>query len=245
MDDDSVDHASKAPSTRTQQKNFKRGLLKRDGSLCLLCWATVKLLLQGAHIIAQKRGATTDAVLRLLASCGIDGLYHLSNGLVLCNTCHILFDQLNLYFEAAGPNIEDGTIALFLSNEPNNVADLTAIALSIRNVFLNKPNESKPANMIQVKAMETVMVGARQGFRVVHFDNTPSTLPNRTALMFHKAACLIWHMSGGADPDPMEEEDDEDMVDHMRGSEVPIYEKLGRVADWVHNSTSFTSSSSP
>jgi len=39
-------------------------------------------------------------------------------------------------------------------------------------------------------------------------DNDPVKQPNRKALEFHKAACLIWRMAGGAEPDE-EDSDDE------------------------------------
>jgi hypothetical protein len=31
------------------------------------------------------------------------------------------------------------------------------------------------------------------------FDNDTTLLPNRNALEFHKTACLIWRMAGGAE----------------------------------------------
>ena len=37
-------------------------------------------------------------------------------------------------------------------------------------------------------------------------------LPNRNALEFHKAACLIWRMAGGAETDEEYCSDDEDLV---------------------------------
>ncbi|KAJ3359365.1 hypothetical protein HDU91_004944, partial [Kappamyces sp. JEL0680] len=42
-------------------------------------------------------------------------------------------------------------------------------------------------------------------------DNNPHTLPNRKALEFHKTACLIWRLAGGADPDEEYCSDDDDL----------------------------------
>jgi hypothetical protein len=44
------------------------------------------------------------------------------------------------------------------------------------------------------------------------FQNNPTKLPNRNALEFHKAACLIWRMAGGAETDEEYCSDDEDLV---------------------------------
>jgi hypothetical protein len=43
-------------------------------------------------------------------------------------------------------------------------------------------------------------------------DNNPTNLPNRNALEFHKAACLIWRMAGGAEPDKEYCSDDDDLA---------------------------------
>ena len=45
-------------------------------------------------------------------------------------------------------------------------------------------------------------------------QNDPKNLPNRKALEFHKTACLIWRMAGGAEEDDDYSEDDyDDVVD--------------------------------
>jgi len=40
-------------------------------------------------------------------------------------------------------------------------------------------------------------------------QNNPTNLPNSKALEFHKTACLIWRMAGGAEPDEEYCSDDE------------------------------------
>jgi hypothetical protein len=79
--------------------------------------------------------------------------------------------------------------------------------------------------------------GEQTVFRILHFDTTPSTLPNKTALQFQKAACLIWNMAGGGDPDFTDEDVDEEMVDPVRSVEVSLPENLDRVAECVQNSS--------
>jgi len=43
-------------------------------------------------------------------------------------------------------------------------------------------------------------------------QNNLNKLPNRQALEFHKAACLIWRMAGGAEPEEEYCSDDEDLT---------------------------------
>ena len=43
-------------------------------------------------------------------------------------------------------------------------------------------------------------------------QNDLTKLPNRKALEFHKAACMIWRMAGGAETDEEYCSDDEDLV---------------------------------
>jgi hypothetical protein len=42
-------------------------------------------------------------------------------------------------------------------------------------------------------------------------QNNPTKFPNRNALEFHKAACMIWRMAGGAETDEEYCSDDEDL----------------------------------
>ena len=56
-----------------------------------------------------------------------------------------------------------------------------------------------------------------------------SLLPNRNALEFHKAACLIWRMSGGAESDE-EYCPDEDVIF------VPSGNYKSKVMEWLRDS---------
>ena len=50
------------------------------------------------------------------------------------------------------------------------------------------------------------------GEMVLYFiQNNPTKLPNRNALEFHKAACMIWRMAGGAETDEEYCSNDEDL----------------------------------
>jgi hypothetical protein len=50
------------------------------------------------------------------------------------------------------------------------------------------------------------------GEMVLYFvEKNQATLPNRKALEFHKTACLIWRMAGGAEPEEEYCSDDDDL----------------------------------
>jgi hypothetical protein len=51
---------------------------------------SIEINLQGSHIIRQKNGVVTDAAAKLLDACGINDMYHPSNGLTLCCDCHTM-----------------------------------------------------------------------------------------------------------------------------------------------------------
>ena len=71
---------------------------------------------------------------------------------------------------------------------------------------------------------------------VLHFlDSNPENLPNVHALGFHKAACLIWRMAGGAEPEELPADEDDD--DIGASPRAPITQEepedsLERVKTW-------------
>ena len=58
--------------------------------------------------------------------------------------------------------------------------------------------------------------------------NDPIQLPNRNALEYHKTACLIWRMAGGAGLDTLEYCSDDD--DYSRF--VPVKFERKNVEQW-------------
>lgn len=72
------------------QREFSAAVLTRDGSKCVVCRSTEHLT--GAHVFDVKRKSTGE----VLRSCGINGLYVDSNGITLCKTCHLLYDNHHL-----------------------------------------------------------------------------------------------------------------------------------------------------
>ena len=59
--------------------------------------------------------------------------------------------------------------------------------------------------------------------------NNATRLPNRDALEFHKAACLIWRMAGGAESDDEHCPDDDDGY-------VPVDYRSKSIEKWMDSS---------
>jgi hypothetical protein len=60
--------------------------------------------------------------------------------------------------------------------------------------------------------------------------NDPAKLPNRNALEFHKTACLIWRLAGGAESEEEYCSDDEDID--------PIPTSLNKdIRQWIRSSS--------
>ena len=66
------------------------------------------------------------------------------------------------------------------------------------------PRATREKNFVQITNIEEI--NNRQveenGEMMLYFAmNAPHQLPNRKALQYHKAACIIWRMAGGAEPE--------------------------------------------
>jgi hypothetical protein len=182
-------------------KDLKKAVAKRDG-VCLFCWD--KLECEGAHIIAQKNIPNAYDESSLLQRAGLTQKHQIQNGLLLCNNCHSQFDKLKRYVDVDGDKL-----VVKVVNETNDetsdkhkewkeiVEDLEVI---------RKAREKRWTNIDNRKAVET------NGEMALYFiQNIPNKLPNRNALEFHKAACMIWKMAGGAEKDEEYCSDDEDL----------------------------------
>jgi hypothetical protein len=58
-------------------------------------------------------------------------------------------------------------------------------------------------------------------------QNNPALQPNHNALQFHKTACLIWRMAGGAESEDEEcsDDDDGDSI-YVADNEMSLQEKI-------------------
>ncbi|KAJ3316932.1 hypothetical protein HDV06_002541 [Boothiomyces sp. JEL0866] len=175
------------------------GVTKRDG-VCLFCWDTIEL--HTSHIIAQKNAnPLLDDDSSVLTRCGLQNKHQIQNGLLLCSKCHGQFDKLKRYVDEA-----DGILVVKLVNETNDVTsekhtewvDRVEYLKGLRGLVKHKfPNRD---------------IADKNGEMPLYFvDNDATIQPSRAALAFHKTACLIWRMAGGAEPQDEECSDDEEL----------------------------------
>jgi hypothetical protein len=168
--------------------DLKNAVVKRDG-VCLFCWN--KLQCQGAHIVAQKDVPFPYDEPSLFQRAGLKQKHQVQNGLLLCALCHGEFDGLKRYVD-----VVDDMLVVKVVNETNDDANLDWMDAveSIKDI-----RSGRQRRFSEFKNREVV---TSNGEMVLYFmKNNPLILPNREALKFHKAACLIWRMAGGAEPE--------------------------------------------
>jgi hypothetical protein len=178
--------------------NFKSNLVDRD-SACLFCF--VRCGLEGAHIIAHKRkNPVYFSQQDILQDAGLQNINQVQNGLLLCLMCHNAFDRLNLYVDHDGQYYNVVVVEGPSSEEFSRISRLR----STDDRFLN-----------------------RHETRLYFANNDASLAPNISALRFHKTACMIWHLAGGAfDTNEYFEEDDDEVL-----PQVPV-DYRSKVINW-------------
>jgi hypothetical protein len=135
----------------------------------------------------------------LFIRAGITQKHQVQNGLLLCGNCHDEFDILKRYVD-----VVDDKLVVKVVNETNDENDVNyksatkGLKGSRRDQLEFLPDNRQP--------IET------NGEMALYFvENYPNKLPNRNALEFHKTACMIWRMGGGAETDDEYCSDDEDV----------------------------------
>jgi hypothetical protein len=180
-------------------KDLKKAVAKRD-VVCLFCWNRKPL--KGSHIIAQKNVSMAYDEASLFIRAGITQKHQIQNGLLLCGNCHDEFDLLKRYVD-----LIDDNLVVKVVNETN---DETSEKHKEWEIVIGKLKNDR-------LFMEIYWSDGRQavesnGEMSLYFvQNNPTKLPNRNALEFHKAACMIWRMAGGAETDEEYCSDDEDL----------------------------------
>ncbi|KAJ3002837.1 UNVERIFIED_CONTAM: hypothetical protein HDU68_005985 [Siphonaria sp. JEL0065] len=186
--------------------NFRSALHKRD-EVCLFCWGNLAL---DAALIAQKPAASLSLIIPdLLSRGGLDSVYRVQNGILLCKVCHGQFDKLRRYID-----VVDGRFVAKVVNMTND-ANSQEYVNAVRSIEALRDAKVK---WDPVFSGRTVVDGNNE-LPVYFADGDTTKHPNLTALAFHKAACLIWKMAGAAD----DIEDDD--IDHD-GSVVRLLAKV-------------------
>jgi len=82
--------ASYSSSRGSQQADFRRRVLTRDGRRCVFC--DVEENLEAAHLIDFAEKNTDEGFLQIFSNCNISGTNDTPNGICLCGACHDVFD---------------------------------------------------------------------------------------------------------------------------------------------------------
>ena len=184
--------ASKHTPTSSQHKKFSEAVKKRD-QYCCFCWDDGAL--HAAHIIAQKNIRIEQNIDSILRRSKISNFYDVKNGICLCAKCHDYFDKLVFYVNT--------------DSEPWCVE------------FIEKGDDGVKKFKIRIfnsRKTESVFVHKQprdDGVLDVQFGTKRSIWPSKVALNFHRAACLIWKMAGGAEIPTFEEFDDDEWDDSL------------------------------
>ena len=182
-----ADKISKDSSISSKQKRFSRQVGDRD-KCCCFCWRETSL--EAAHIVAQKNIHMEHDTDSILIRSELESLYDVRNGICLCKNCHDDFDQLVAYIETG--------------SEPWHVEYID------RGTCIAEENYARAVSGRNICAKRLKRKPLINDVLYLDFGNDDSTKPSQIALQFHKTACLIWKMAGGADK-PIE--DDLDDVD--------------------------------
>lgn len=203
--------------TELTHKHFKKAVEKRDG-VCLFCWGRKQL--EVAHIIAQKNISTVHDEASLLAQAGLTQKHQVQNGILLCKVCHGEFDQLQRYVD-----VVDGQLVVKVVNHSVLGNDEKHGEWEI--AFGKLKNDRLFMERYCSDGRQAVEVNGEMALYFVLNDRT--RLPNRHALEFHKAACLIWRMAGGAESEDEHCPDDDDDY-------VPVHYRSKSIEKWIDSS---------
>ena len=183
--------------------------------------------MQGAHIIAQKNIAVAYDENSILRRAGLMQKHQIQNGLLLCMLCHADFDQLKRYVDV----VDDKLVVKVVNYSTVTNDEKESYYQEIVSEF--KDSRSVEANYwIDIDNRQASESNGEMALFFV--DNNQILLPNREALKFHKAACLIWRMAGGA------ESDDEYCTFDDDNDYVPVDYRSKNIEKWNSEATLFT-----
>ena len=200
-------------------KDLKKAVEKRDG-VCLFCWGNKQL--EAAHIIAQKNIPMAYDEPSLLLRAGLTQKHQVQNGLLLCGNCHGEFDQLQRYVDVVDDKLVVKVVNYSVLRNDEKHRDWQRDVRNLR--AMRNANEEDWTDIDNRQAVEP------NGEMALYFVlNNPTKLPNRQALEFHKAACLIWRMAGGAESEDEHCPDDDDDY-------VPVDYRSKSIEKWMDSS---------
>jgi hypothetical protein len=191
--------------TELNHHHFKREVAKRDGA-CLSCWREDGC--HAAHIIAQKNSIVSSVPeSSLFTKAGLTSTHQVQNGLLLCSSCHAQFNRLTFYIEFA----DDKFILKVVNFAVKDTKD-REWERALREIQALR-HVSKDY-LLDTGMRDVVNSDGEMG--VFFMSTDTASFPNNIALDYHKAACLIWQMAGGAEPEeefcPCNDDGDDNII---------------------------------
>ena len=182
---------------------FKQDLLERDGG-CLFCWDSKRC--HGAHIIAKKNINFPYDESAILSRAGLENVHQIQNGLLLCVYCHSRFNKLEYYVDVVAEKL-----VVKVVNHTNDITSYAHQEWISEVATLNAIRQNKAALWGDVRRRIE-----ENGEMALYFiQDDEDNMPNRNALEFHKTACLIWRMAGGAEDEDEDDYDDDEDDEYM------------------------------
>ncbi|KAJ3373495.1 hypothetical protein HDU91_006896 [Kappamyces sp. JEL0680] len=188
-----------SPSIEREHAGLKRALVERD-RVCVFCWREFDL--HAAHIVAQTNLLFEPAGPLLFQQMGIDHRHRVQNGLLLCVMCFEHFEKLRYYVDDV-----DGKLVVRVVNRaraPDDDEDrhwkseirvLKAVRTQREEDWRDRDNRKA------IDASGELGIWFWKEFADDSGGAVVSLRPSSVALEFHKTACLLWQMAGGADLD--------------------------------------------
>ena len=202
-------------------RDLKKAVEKRDRA-CLFCWEWQHC--QGAHIIAQKTIPLASDNSSLLLQAGLTNKHCVQNGILLCIRCHADFDQLKRYVDVVDEKLVVKVVNYSLLQNEDKHKNWERSVRDIKGA-----RRIREEDWIDIDNRQAVEPNGEMALYFVL--NDPTRLPNRNALKFHKTACLIWRMAGGA------ESEDESCSDDGNGGYVPVDYRQKGIDEWIGSSS--------
>jgi hypothetical protein len=199
---------------------LKKAVLKRDG-VCLFCWGRIQC--HCAHILAQKDIPFQYDEKSLFERTGLNQKHQVQNGLLLCSICHGEYDALKRYID-----VVDDKLVVKVVNETDDVTSDKYREWKRIVGGLKVSRSYWQEDWIDIDNRRAVEENGE--IELYFVQNNPTKLPNRKALEFHKTACLIWRMAGGA------ESDEEYCPNDFNSNCVPSGIKSTIIHKWIEDS---------
>jgi hypothetical protein len=142
--------------------------------------------------------------------------------MLLCIKCHAEFDQLKRYVDVVDDQLVVKVVNYSVLRNDDKHRDWIDAVETLKDTRLGKQRRLPEFSSRQ--AVEP------NGEMALYFAlNNATRLPNRNALEFHKAACLIWRMAGGAESEDEHCPDDDDDY-------VPVDYRSKSIEKWMDSS---------